>query len=675
MKSNYSTLKSKFTYLTCEIMNSFNDINEHTESDLSMDILHQDPVFQKAINDILQQRDKEGFVTFNDMATYIPESIVEYTDDIIDFLEKKHDVVIFRNRTEFKKHLGKIAKDKTLADPTMTYMSSIGGFEILEKEGEIEISAKIQNNKQLLITEIVKIPSIMDRLVELYESFINNEISLKDVVDIDTQAEVLTEEEENEIDIKDKKQVINIEEIMKGSSGRTNYQEILQNEIGKARDSMYDDDMDKIEFTALTNSYGSIEKTLKPKVTETLNEISQNAILLKKLYKEKNNGIHVNQKEINKLSKKIIDDIIGMKMSFYVINNYFLKGVFEMYTDIAKKESSILSISDKYGIDRKNIKSLLEKNLKYDTFVEEFSKIMSKTKILDKDFEIALSIKKDMDITISRKIMSDKQTFDQTVVEIKRIQKEIEALRHKMIQSNLRLVISIAKKYTHRGAELGDLIQAGNLGLIKAVNKFDHTKQHKLSTYATWWIRQAIVRALSESFSIELPAHISEEFGKINRAVASLTQSLNRHPTDNEIAHFIGSTPAKIRKILMITREYVSLDKPINDNSRSKSDFVNDVNASSPLENLLEEEKRTRILNSMNKLHPREYKVVAKRFGLFAKDANKTLEEIGKEFDVTRERIRQIEAKALRILRKSSKIKTLKNNMDEDIDTEDDNDA
>lgn len=654
----------------------------HNEEDIELgnesDGFDYEIVILKTAEEIYKRYQEQGYVTHDQLGEKIPDALVQHLDDIIEYLESK-SLPVVENEDQADKATSKKSKSSKKGvqfDATAIYINRLNKIEILDKNKEIKIAQDIENNKQELLKKLILLPVTMDKLVELYDLFINGGIHLRDVVNIDASYELINEKD----DASSGKEVIKFDEIMKGLSGRANYQEILQKKIqdAKRRYQSFGEDVDEdsdelpedwIDFQGSGGmSYAVVEKTLRPKISAELNKLVKQSMLLKKIYKDRFNQMKFSHEQCDEMRQNILNLINQVKISSHVINEILLSSVFDNYNIIIDKESKLLNLTDSYDLDRTKILSLHNSIKNVDEFVGAIAKINQHgVRLVEDESDTLIAIKRDINMICIKKLMMERDEFKGIVSDIKKINHSIQQSKNEMVQSNLRLVVSIAKKFSNKGFDFNDLFQEGNIGLIKAVEKFDYSKGYKFGTYATWWIRQSIARYIADSVkNIRTPLHIKEDITKIVKVSAVLQKELNREPTTQEIARRLNMPVAKIEKITKVIKEHVSFDGPVGDDAVSKGDFIQDTNAISPVEAAIADERNKEINQILKSLDQREEKVIRYRFG-FDQGKDKTLEDVGAEFGVTRERIRQIEAKALRKLRHPSKYKRLRSFIDKDV--------
>jgi RNA polymerase primary sigma factor len=493
-------------------------------------------------------------------------------------------------------------------DPVRLYLKEMGSVALLSREGEIEIAKRIEEGKKDIASVIYGMPMTIEFVLALCDQLKNGTIDVREIVPI-----VETEEEFEEEQI------------------QRDYEE------------------------------------LRVKTLEGLNSVRKISTSLKSLYEVARHTIcdPAKQKKIKKQIDTIRDQVVEKMESVNlhgVLKDRMVQRVRELAIQIRTAEREIVSCQRRLGISGEAGAEALKK-LCRDR--KDFLAVKRKTSCSE---EALTEIKKIYQAARSRIRQLETEEALVSAEEIKDAVKHLDVAEEKvkrgkaeLVEANLRLVVSIAKKYTNRGLQFLDLIQEGNIGLMKAVDKFEYKRGYKFSTYATWWIRQAITRAIADQArTIRIPVHMIETINKLIRTSRHLVQKLGREPTPEEIAERMDLPLDKVRKILKIAREPISLETPIGEEEDSHlGDFIEDKKAVSPLEAAIRYDLQRQINSALETLTPREEKVLRKRFGI-GEATDHTLEEVGQDFEVTRERIRQIEAKALRKLRHPSRSKKLR---------------
>ncbi|NPA16904.1 MAG: RNA polymerase sigma factor RpoD [Aquificae bacterium] len=555
---------------------------------------------------------EKGYITYQELSETIDEDLLlseEELEQLIEYLNELNiDVVEEGKPEEFSgesEHLGINLSDDAWSktdDPVKLYLKEMGKIPLLTRQEEIMLAKEIERARKKVFRGLLRTSFLAERLLDEWAKIADGKMKVKDLINVDTQNEMDDENDETEV-----MDSLTQEFIAKGLKLAEMYRELKDLEYAIIDDP--DNEELKKEFIKKHASVNRFIKSLNIKFTK-LDKIEDE---LKDLYMR----LKRKEKDLNKRLKKLqkIDPDVEK----------LLKGDYN--------DPEILKKIEENGLSFGRFEILRTETLRLREEVEE----------------------------LKEKIGTVPTEFEHVINIIQEGRKEVNETKQKIVQSNLRLVVSIAKKYTNRGLQFLDLIQEGNIGLMKAVDKFDYKKGYKFSTYATWWIRQAITRAIADQArTIRIPVHMIETINKLVRVARSMVQELGREPTPEEIAKKVGMPPEKVRKILRTSQEPISLETPIGDDDESHlGDFIEDKTVLSPEQHVLRQALRQQLEEVLSTLSEREEQVLRYRFGL-EDDTEYTLEQVGKKFGVTRERIRQIEAKALRKLRHPHRAKYLR---------------
>ncbi|MFE0014898.1 RNA polymerase sigma factor RpoD [Mesorhizobium sp. NPDC059054] len=552
-------------------------------------------------------------------------------------------------------------------DPVRMYLREMGSVELLSREGEIAIAKRIEAGRETMIAGLCESPLTFQAIIIWRDELNEAKILLREIIDLEAtyagpegkQAPVVERVDE---DAKPKEEP-------KAGRRRGDDEDDITNVGGDTR-GLEEDEEDEDEASL---SLAAMEAELRPQVMETLDVIADT---YKKLRKLQDQQVENRLAAAGTLSpsqdrrlKELKDELITAVKSLS-LNQARIEALVEQLYDINKRlvqnEGKLLRLAESYGVRREeflreyqgseldpnwigNIANLTTRGWKEFTKNEQNAIQDLRSEIQNLATETAISILE----------------FRKIVNQVQKGEREAAIAKKEMVEANLRLVISIAKKYTNRGLQFLDLIQEGNIGLMKAVDKFEYRRGYKFSTYATWWIRQAITRSIADQArTIRIPVHMIETINKIVRTSRQMLHEIGREPTPEELAEKLAMPLEKVRKVLKIAKEPISLETPVGDEEDSHlGDFIEDKGAILPIDAAIQANLRETTTRVLASLTPREERVLRMRFGI-GMNTDHTLEEVGQQFSVTRERIRQIEAKALRKLKHPSRSRKLRSFLD-----------